>query len=70
MSREEFKLYWLKSNISWIFIGFIGVRFLFLVLDLIESSNSKSSNSCSSKMMKMGVVVRVMVGEDKLIERK
>lgn len=70
MSREESKLHWLKSNTSRTPTGSTGARPLLLVPDPIESSSSKGSNSCSSKMTKMGVVVRVTAGEDKLIERK
>lgn len=70
MSREESKLHWLKSNTSRTPTGSTGARPLLSVPDPIESSSSKSSNSCSSKMTKMGVVVRVTAGEDKLIERK
>lgn len=62
MSREESKLHWLKSNTSRTPTGSTGARPLLSVPDPIESS--------SSKMTKMGVVVRVTAGEDKLIERK
>lgn len=65
MSREESKLHWLKSNTSRTPTGSTGASPRLSVPDPIESSNSKSSNSCSSKMTKMGVVVRVTAGEDK-----